>query len=68
MESCNSAPKVAVLHVKTTGLIETSNSGANLAVLQAQIDRWGLGLIEIRYSETKLAVLHAKTTDVGWNP
>ena len=48
--------------------IETSNSDTNHAVLQAQNDWWGLGLIEIRYSDTKLAVLHAKTTDEGWNP
>ena len=50
------------------GPIETSNSDANDAVLRAQNDRWGLGPIGIRYSGTKLAVLHAKTTDEGWNP
>ena len=48
--------------------IETRNSDANHAVLQAQKDRWGLGHIETRYSDNKLAVLHAKTTDEGWNP
>ena len=36
-------------------------------IFQAQNDMWGLGLIEIHYSDTKLAVLHAKTTDEGWN-
>ena len=68
MESCNSAPKVAVLHVKTTGPIETSNSGANLAVLPAQNDRWRLGPIEICYSCTKVVILYAKTSDQGWDP
>ena len=48
---------------KQLGPIEKSNSGANHAGLYAQNDRWGLGLIEIRYSDTKLAVLHAKTTE-----
>ena len=47
--------------------IQTSISVANHAGLYAQNDRWGLGLIEIRYSDTKLAVLHAKPTDEGWN-
>ena len=31
-------------------------------------DRWGLGPIEIYNSDTKFAVLHAKTTDEGWHP
>ena len=48
--------------------IETSNSDANHAVLQAQNDWWSLELIEIRYSDTKLVVFQAKTTDKGWNP
>ena len=48
--------------------IETSNSGVNHPGLYAQNDRWGQGLIEIRYSDTKLAVLHEKTTGEGWNP
>ena len=65
MESCNSAPKVAVLHVKTTGPLETSNSGANFAVLHAQNDRWYLGAIDIHYSGAKPADLHAKNTDDG---
>ena len=47
--------------------IETSNSGANHAGFYAQNGRWSLGLIEIHYSDTNLAVLHAKTTDEGWN-
>ena len=68
MESCNSAPKVAVLQVKTTGPIETSISDANLAVLHAQNDRWCVGPIEICYSGTKVVVLHAKTSDEGWDP
>ena len=68
MESCYSAPKVAVLHVKTTGPIETSNSGANLAVLHAQNDRLCLGPIDTCNSAPKVAVLNAKTTDEGWDP
>ena len=49
------------------GTVEISNSEANHDVLHAQNDRWGLGPIEIRYSGPKLAVLHAKTTDEGWD-
>ena len=47
--------------------IETSNSAANHAVLHAQNDRVGLVPIEICYSGPKVAVLHAKTTDEGWD-
>ena len=50
------------------GPIETSGSGANHAGLQAQNDTWYLGPIEICYSGPKVAVLHAKTTDEGWDP
>ena len=53
---------------KPLGPIDTSITGANHAGLYAQNDRWGLGLIEIRYSDAKLAVSHAKTTDEGCNP
>ena len=49
------------------GSIETSNSDANNAVLNAQNDRRGLGPIETCNSGLKVAVLHAKTTDEGWN-
>ena len=45
---------------KELGPIETSISGANHAGLYAHNDRWGLGLIEIRYSDTKLAVFMQK--------
>ena len=48
--------------------IETSNSGVNHAGLYAQNDRWGQGLIEIRYSDTKLAVLHEKNHRWGLEP
>ena len=47
--------------------METSNSGANHAVLHAQNDRWGLEPIETINSCHKGAVLHAKTTDEGWD-
>ena len=50
------------------GLIETSNSDANHAVLYAQNDRWCLRPIEICYSVPKVAVLNAKTTDEDWDP
>ena len=48
--------------------METSNSVANHAVLQAQNDRWGLGHIETIYSGSKHDVLHEKTTGEGWDP
>ena len=51
----------------TLGTIETSTSGANHAVLHEQNDRWCLGPIDIHYSGPKLADLHAKNTDEGWN-
>ena len=47
--------------------IETSISDANYAVLYAQNDRSGLEPIEICNSAPKVAVLHAKTTDKGWD-
>ena len=47
---------------KPLGPIETRNSGANHAVLPAENDRCGLGLIESCNSAPKFAVLHAKTT------
>ena len=42
------------------GSIETSISGANHAVLQAQNDRRGMGPIEPSYSDPKGPVLNAK--------
>ena len=48
--------------------METSDSGANHAVLHAQKDRCGLGSIETINSGHNVAVLHAKTTDEGWDP
>ena len=50
------------------GLIETSNSDANHAVLYAQNDRSCLGPIKTCNSAPKVAVLHAKITDKGWDP
>ena len=50
------------------GLIETSNSDANHAVLYAQNDRSCLGPIKTFNSAPKVAVLHAKITDKGWDP
>ena len=48
--------------------METSNSGANHAVLHAHINRRSLGPIETCNSDPKDAVVHAKTTDEGWVP
>ena len=48
--------------------METSYSGANQAVLTAQINRRSLGPIETCNSDPKDAVVHAKTTDEGWIP
>ena len=45
----------------------TSISGANHAILNAQNDRLGLGPIETINSGHKVAVLHSKTTDEGWD-
>ena len=47
--------------------METINSDATHAALQEQNGRWNLGLLEICYSGQKVAVLHAKTTDEGWD-
>ena len=47
--------------------METSYSCANHAVLHAQITRRSLGSIESCISDPKGAVLHAKTTDEGWD-
>ena len=49
------------------GTLETSNSDAKHAVLQAQSHRWGLGPMETCKSGAKVSVLHAKTTDEGWD-
>ena len=49
-------------------LIETSISDANHAVLYAQNDRSCLGPIKTCISAPKVAVLHAKITDKGWDP
>ena len=48
--------------------MEFSISGANCAVSHAQITRRSLGPLETCNSDPKEAVLHAKTTDEGWDP
>ena len=48
--------------------METSYSGANYDVMHSQINRRSLGPIETCNSDPKVAVLHAKTTDEGWDP
>ena len=45
--------------------METSKSGVNHDVLQAQSDRRGMGPIEKSFSDPKGAVLNAKTADEG---
>ena len=56
---------------KTTGedwdSFETSNSGANHTVLNAQNDRWGLGPIETINSGYIVAVWVHKATDESWD-
>ena len=47
--------------------METSISGGNHADLQAKNDRSCLGPIKTCYSGPKVAVLHAETTDEGWD-
>ena len=46
--------------------METSISAANHDVLHAQNDSCGQGPIETYNSDSKVAVLHAKSTDEGW--
>ena len=48
--------------------MEASYSDANHVDLHAQNDRWSLGPKETINSGPKVAVLHANTTDVGWDP
>ena len=48
--------------------METTNSSADHAVLNAQNDSWGLEPTETCNSGPKAAVSHAKTTDEGWDP
>ena len=47
--------------------METSISCANHAVLYAQNNRRSLEPIETCNSDPKVAALHAKTTDEGWD-
>ena len=49
------------------GPIETSNSDARHAVLQAENHRWGLGPIETCTFGPNVAGLHAKTSGEGWD-
>ena len=44
------------------------HSGSKHAVLLSQINRRSLGPIETCKSSPKVVVLHAKTTDEGWDP
>ena len=48
--------------------METSISDANHAILYPQNDRSCLGPIETCKSAPKVAVVHPKTTDKGWDP
>ena len=50
------------------GTIETSYSDAICSVSHPQINRRCLGPIETCNSDPKVAVLHAKTSDEGWEP
>ena len=55
-------------HTWGLGLIKTSISDANHAVLHAQNDRSCLGPIETLKSAPKVTVWHAQTTNKGWDP
>ena len=48
--------------------MEISNAAGNHAVLHSQINKRSLGHIETFNSDPHVAVLHAKTTDEGWDP
>ena len=48
--------------------MDTSNSGADHAVLHSQINRRSLGPIETFNYNPKVDVLYAKTSDDGWDP
>ena len=48
--------------------METSDSDARNAVLQAENRRWSLGPLETCYFGPEVAVLHAKTTSVVYSP
>ena len=50
------------------GPIEAGDSETKHTVLHAQNDRSCLVPIETCYSGPKVAVLHAKATDEGWDP
>ena len=54
-------------HRRGLGHIETSNSGAKVAVYHAQNDMFCLGILETCYSGPKVDALHPKTTDEGWD-
>ena len=61
-------PSSAVLYIQNSGFrtIETNNADVNQAILHAQHDRLCLGPIGTCSSGPKVAVLHPKTTDEGW--
>ena len=48
--------------------METSIYGTKHDVLHSQINGRSPGTIETCNSDPKVAVLHAKTTDEGWDP
>ena len=61
------SPVVVCMQNNEIDIRETSIYGANHADLHAQNDRWGLGPKQICNSAPKVAVLHAKTTEKGWD-
>ena len=68
-ETCNSSPKVVVLHAQNhkwrLGPIETSNSDARYAVLFAENHTWGLEPIDTSAND---AVFHAQNERWGLVP
>ena len=71
-ETCNSSPKVPVLHAQNhrRGLEPVCSiySCAKHAVMCAQNHRWGLGPIDSSNSDANHPVLHAKRIEDGWDP
>ena len=72
IETSKSGANHAVLHAQNDRLClaprETSFYDANHADLHPQNDRWGLGPLQTCNSAPKVTVLHAKTTEKGWDP
>ena len=56
------------MHKTTDEPIDKRHSASKHAVLHSQIYRRSLGPKETSNSDSKVIVVHAKTTDEGWDP